>query len=185
MTEHAWAVIWRAHNAPVVRSYLWSIGFSGSAEEALTRAEDRAVGEGEEERRKVASPDLCPDLVVEEIPEIKYGVPSWAIMWKSMEPIVGVDGQFRVAARYLLFEDPEPTWELALEKAKAGLVELGTTNPLLAKSFARGTIYPVRTDMVVVGQKGTFYPVLTSAGVEVFEDPTKAEITADVERRAV
>lgn len=37
--RESWAVIWKAHDRPLVRSYLWSIGFQPSAESALGRVE--------------------------------------------------------------------------------------------------------------------------------------------------
>ena len=167
-----YAVIWQSHGAPpVTLNYLWTVGMSPSAEEALTRAEGEAFDKGEEWRNfSDSDPQAEPRVLLPK--PLRRGQPSWGIMWKSHNP--GGD------TRYLLFREPQPSPESALEVAKAELVALATTYPTLAPLWFNGTFYPVRLDLKLVGQKGTFYPVLVTAGVEVYEDPTRAKITMDV-----
>jgi hypothetical protein len=161
-----WSVIWISHSAPQVRSYLWTVGVRETAEKALEVAGAEAVGDGEDERPAVRSPDPDAALTIPK-PTIRRGTPHWAVMWKSnLGPRV----------RHLLHRVPQRTWEAALETAQRELVQLGTTAPPLARTYAHGTFYPVRMDMNIRGVKGTFYPVLASAGVEVYEDPTISQV---------
>ena len=167
---HLWAVIWKSYDAPVVRHYLWTVGFQKSAEKALEVAEDKAVGDGEEERRLVATPGPDPHLVAEK-PEIKRGVPHWAVLWRS---------HHTRDVRHLLYREPERTWEDALEVVQVDLQRLGVTNPPIAKTYAHGTFYPVRLDMRIDGRRGQFYPVLVTAAVDVYEDPTVGQMREEM-----
>jgi hypothetical protein len=156
-----WAVIWKSHTEPRVRSYLWTVGFQPSAEEALSKAE--AEAEEERSRPNVRTPDLQPDLL-RPMPELGYQQEAWSAIWKShTEPRI---------RPFLYLIEPSP--ECILDRVKYRfLSERGLRS---RRALCNGTFYPVRLDLAHVASLGTFYPVLVSMAMEVYEDPTKTRV---------
>ena len=144
--KETWAVIFKVRDKPVVRDYLWSVGFTGSATEALDKVErlldqregflDRKARDQEREQ-----PYLHTALPGD-------GGPKWGLLWKD-------PGSGRVRHYLWAVGECQPSPELALER----VAESCKRFPPFASSHVGGRFYPVCLHESRETAEGTFYPV--------------------------
>lgn len=155
-SAESWAVIWKSHTEPRVRSYLWSIGLQPTPEDALTKAEAEAR---ETKRDRVILPALQPSLEIP-IPQLSKGE-QWGTMWKSK---TGPE------VYYSLAQDPSPTPDGALRMAQRRIIQLAGLAPEQTERFLAGAFYPVRLDLYHDGELGRFYPVRVDMVMEMMDE---------------